>query len=172
VFLAFCSDTQAQTPASSLPNLSLLVGERIEVTDEVGSVRTGRLLRVSETSLVLEAEAIQLLEIDQKGTEVLLRRIQRISRWERDSVANGIVYGALIGFGTSLGIGAIASRYTDEPVGGMAFLPSLGIGMAIGGIVDASRHRKIPIFQAEVPRVAVAPMLTGGRKGIAVSVRF
>jgi hypothetical protein len=157
-------------PPNSLPNLSLLVGERIEVTDEIGSVFTGRLLRVSETSLVLEADR----KPDQSGparpTEVSLGRIHRISRWEKDSVANGIIIGALIGVATAAVIAALPD--TDEPMMGYTFLPGLGIGMAIGGIGDASRHRKIPIFQAVAPRVAVAPMLTGGRKGVAVSVSF
>ena len=169
VFLAFCSDTLAQTPASSLPNLSPLVGERIEVIDEVGSVFTGRLLRVSEASLVLEADR-EIHESAAKQTEVSRGRIRQISRWEKDSVANGILVGALIGVAASAVIAAIPD--TDEPMMTYLFLPGLGTGMAAGWIGDAVRHRKIPIFRALAPQVAIGPMLAAGRKGVAVSVRF
>ena len=170
VFLAFCSDTQAQTPPSSLPNLSLLVGERIEVIDDVGSVFTGQLLRASDTSLALEADRKPDQSGPVKPTEVSLARVQRISRWEKDSVANGILIGALVGVATGAAIAAIPN--TDEPMMGYMLIPSLGVGMAVGLIGDASTHRKIPIFQAAAPRVAVAPMLGGGRNGVAVRVSF
>jgi hypothetical protein len=80
--------------------------------------------------------------------------------------------------GTSLGflIPALISRAIDtgEPGEAAAFLirPGLGIGMAVGWIVDALRHTKIQIFPATPSRVAVVPMLGRGRKGVAASLRF
>lgn len=164
VLLAFYGSAHAQTPASPLPNLSLLIGERIEVTDQDRSIFVGQLIRASEASLVLE--------VDRKHTEVSLLRIREISRWEKDSVANGILVGTGLGFLIpaliSLGID------TGEPGEAAAILipPGLGIGMAVGWIVDATRHRKIRVFTATASRVAVVPMLAGGRKGFAVNLGF
>ena len=176
VLLCFYGIAQAQTAGSSLPNLSLLIGERIEVTDEAGSVFTGKLLRVSESSLVLEAARNERAAggpvVVQKQTEMSLHEIRGISRWEKDSVANGILLGAIFGVLTSVVVAAVPN--TDEPMIAYTFFPGLGIGTAVGWIGDAARNRKIQIFppKAASPRVTIAPLLAGGRSGVTVNLSY
>lgn len=65
-----------------------------------------------------------------------------------------------------------ASSHTS---GGSALYASAlfgGIGAGIGAAIDASIQRKTVLFRTAAPRVTVAPMLTGSRKGVAVSMRF
>jgi hypothetical protein len=164
MLLVFCGIAGAQSPSSSPPNLSLLIGDRIEIIDEDRSVLTGKLLRVSEASVVIE--------VDRKPKEVQVHRIREMSRWDEDSVADGILIGTSLGFLIpALISGAID---TGEPGEAAAMLipPGLGIGMAVGWIVDALRHTKIQISPATPSRVAVVPMLGRGRKGVAASLRF
>jgi hypothetical protein len=164
VLLGLCGIAHAQTPGSSLPNLSLLIGERIEVTNDDGSVFTGQLTAASETSL--------MLDLDRKQTALSLSRIREISRLEKDSVADGILIGAAIGAATSAVTGAVMSMFTDEPMIVYLLLPGLGTGMAIGWIGDALLHRKIQIFPVKASRVAIATMLSADRKGVAARLRF
>jgi hypothetical protein len=164
VLLGLGRPAHAQTPPDSLPNLSLVIGERIEVTGDDGSVVTGRVIRVSDTSLVLE--------IDRKTTELAPHQIRAISRWEKDSVTNGILIGTGLGFLVPAFISAAVD--TGEPGEAAALLipPGVCIGLAVGWIVDALRHKKIQIFPAIPARVTVAPLLGHGRKGIEASLRF
>ena len=164
VLLSLGSRAHAQTPPGSLPNLSLVIGERIEVTGDDGSVFTGRVIRVSDASLVLE--------IDRKTTELAPHQIRTIGRWEKDSVVNGILIGTGLGFVVPAFISAAVD--TGEPGEAAALLipPGVCIGLAVGWIVDALHHAKVQIFPATPARVTVAPVLGQGRKGVAASLRF
>lgn len=161
----------AQTPPAQspeqvprIPDLSAMVGARIEVTDEDGSIFRGQLIRASEAGLVLS--------INRRETDLALNRIREISRWDKDSVLNGILLGAALG----LLIPAVITLPIDtgEPGEAQALFipPGIAIGLAVGWIVDAARHTKVRIFPATPSPVVLTPVVTGRRAGIAASVRF
>ena len=56
VLLVASADAGAQTVATSLRQLSLLVGERVEVTELDGLIAKGRLTEVSDSVLVVEGK--------------------------------------------------------------------------------------------------------------------
>jgi hypothetical protein len=155
---------EAQTPPGAVPDLSPFIGNRIEVTDESGYVYRGQLIRVSEAGVVVE--------INQQQREIASSSISDVSRWRKDSVANGILIGTGLGFVIPAFIGAAVD--TGEPGEAAALLvpPGVAIGLAVGWIVDALHQTKISIFPVAQKRVTVQPMVSGTRRGLRASLRF
>jgi len=153
----------AQTPTEAVPDLTPFIGQRIEVTDEDGRVVTGQLIRVSEASVVVKIDHIE--------AELESLRIRAVNRWRKDSVANGILIGAGLGFVIPAFIAAAVD--TGEPGEAAALLipPGVTIGLAVGWIVDALHRTKIPIFPAP-PRVTIAPVWGDRRRGFQANLRF
>jgi hypothetical protein len=151
----------AQTPTSPLPNLSSLVGKDFEVIADKGTVFRGKLVRTSPAMLVLEN--------DQQQTEIPVTGIRKVSRWESDSVWNGILIGAGVGAAAGAIVGAVPD--TDEPMSLYTVPPGLLIGMAVGWIGDATHRKKILMFQA-TDSLTVSPVVRGGRRGLVVTFRF
>jgi len=103
--------------------------------------------------------------------------ITTIHQRRPDSLANGAKWGFAVGAGLGvLGGMAIATEYRD---GGVAMIPILalvygGIGAGTGAGIDAlhSSEQAIYATRRASGKVALRPILTGGRKGVAASLGF
>lgn len=169
ILLAISANGEAQPLATSLRQLSLLVGERIEVTRQDGSVVTGRLTEASDSALRVRGKT--------ETTTLPGRHIRDVTRWVEDSRANGVAIGGVIG-GSTVTVSLIVwSRLAD--IGGnvgtaAAFYGAVGagIGMGIGAAIDSAIYRKTVVFRGPATPVGVAPILSRNRKGLALTVCF
>ena len=170
--LATAAHAEAQTAASfdELP-LVLRPGDRVTVTDDSGRNLTGRIIDLSPSTLSLEARGARL---DLRAAEVSFIRQRR-----PDPLRNG----ALIG----LGVGAIPAAYLSWLAHGYAHNEggesaaagvagwSLVVAAGIGAGVDALIRRSHVIYGptgAAQRRLTVSPLLSGHRRGVAVSLGF
>jgi hypothetical protein len=165
VLLLPAGTAHGQPTATSLHELAVLVGSPVEVAVLGGTVLKGRLIEASETGL--------LLNTDGKEVQLAATRIERVSRWGRDSLWNG----ALIGFAMMAAVPLIwsASSGLASDEWGDAMAVSVlygGIGAGIGAGIDALIQRKIMLFRATASEVAIVPTIARHRKGIALSLRF
>lgn len=158
---------EAQT-VESFDRLALLVNQRdhITVTDRTGRQLQGRLIDLSPASLsLLTDEGLRDLE----ETEVALVR-----RRQPDSLKNGALLGAISG---AVVAGVLMS---DEGPGSypgvyalfMSLFGAAGAGIGVG--LDAAYVRSQVIYTARRPaaRVAVSPLLSRHRRGVALSLGF
>jgi hypothetical protein len=165
ILVAFSGTARAQAPAVSLHELGVLVGARVEVMHSGGSVFKGQLIEASETGLLLKRRG------DGREVRLAASRIEEVSRRLGDSPWNGALIGAALGAAPLI----ILSAASHTSGGNAIYVSALfgGIGAGIGAAIDASLQRKKTVlFRGAAPPVAVAPMLTGGRKGVVVSARF
>ena len=160
----------AQELAGTFEQLRVLVktGDSLTVTDSAGQAVRGKLAKLSASSLVLnvsgtdrEFHSIDVNTIEKRGP---------------DSLKNG----ALIGMGIAGGLAAAASATAigssdaDASLLVVGILAYSGIGAGIGAGVDALIEGRRVIYAgagSRTSRLAVAPLITGRRKGLLVSVR-
>ncbi|MDE2904936.1 MAG: hypothetical protein OXQ28_02510 [Acidobacteriota bacterium] len=156
---------EAQT-VESFDRLALLVNQRdhITVTDRAGRELQGRLIDLSPASLsLLTDDGVRDLE----ETEIAVVR-----RQQPDSLKNGALVGAISG---AVVAGVLMSDEGADP-GIYALFMSLfgaaGAGIGIG--LDAGYVRSQVIYTARRPtaRVAVSPLLSRHRRGLALSFGF
>ena len=157
----------AQT-VESFDRLALLVNQRdhITVTDRTGRELQGRLIDLSPASLSLFTDD-GLRNLEETEVAVIRRR-------QPDSLKNGALLGAVSG---AVVAGVLMS---DEGAGSqpgvyalfMSLFGAAGAGIGIG--LDAGYVRSQVIYTARRPtrRVAVSPLLSRHRRGVAVSLGF
>jgi hypothetical protein len=143
------------------------VGQVVYVTDGTGATTKGRLGEAV-------AEAVQI----HVGTTVRIVAAADIRRieWEKpDSPLTGMLIGA--------GIGAIPGMYwlIADPNECTGMCPEeymlIAAGAAIGGLIDGVVRKKVPVYDAGVPRgrgttVTFHPFAHRERSGLLVAVRF
>jgi hypothetical protein len=164
---------EAQAVASSFEQLSVLVkpGDRITLVDVAGTETDGRigLLTRDRLTLLTPAGPRNLSESD----------VEQIRQRRGDSLRNGAIIGAAAGAGYGLAMLAITAAYSDGGgvipsgvVSGMVLFTGLGAAAGVG--IDALITRRQVIYRARPgeSRFTVSPMLGGGRRGAAVTVRF
>ena len=172
--LATAAHAEAQTAASfdELP-LVLRPGDRVTVTDDSGRNLRGQIIDLSPSTLSLEARGARL---DLRAADVSFIRQRR-----PDPLRNG----ALIGLGVGavpaalLAMAGYSLAYNEggSPGGAAAYLAGLSLGLAtvIGVGVDALIQRSHVIYgptgEAQ-RRLTVSPLLSGHRRGVAVSLGF
>jgi hypothetical protein len=126
---------------------------------------------------IVQAGPDRLRLLTPSGREEILQKsdVRRVERHGvSDGTGDGIMLGALIGAGTGLGMMSVAYANVcdtcDAPAPGPMFLAAgtfcAGIGALTGWVVDKLHHGKEVVFPT------VSPILTGGRKGVALSLRF
>jgi glucokinase len=122
-----------------------------------------------ELTLITEAGARQLAERD----------VARIRQRRSDSVQNGAIIGAAAGAGYGLAMLVLLASMDDGggpiPAGvvtGMVVFT--GLGAAAGAGIDALITRRQVIYEKRGGggQVSISPMFLGGRRGVAVSVKF
>jgi hypothetical protein len=173
MFITLCLLARAahgQDPATSFADLPirLVAGEALIVTNSSGEIVKGRLVQASGTGLVLRGRAgnLQLAASD----------VQRIER-PRDTLWNGVLIGAAVGFGA----GALLAAIDDcsGPGIGPCFSDTEGVfyvggvmglmGSGIGAAVDAMVRRERVVFvgaQSGSTRATITPLLSWGRAGL------
>jgi hypothetical protein len=126
----------------------------------------------------LKADGL-VLHVGRDRTDVPYDRIVRIDR-RRDGVLNG----ALIGFGAGAGLGllgALAASTDDSgwgspnPADVARIAPMIlgGIGAGIGLGVDALMGRETNLYRREgATHISLSPALGRGRRGVAISVAW
>lgn len=174
-FLALLSQPAAAQEARSFEQLQLLVkpGDRIYVTDSMGNVTEGRIAGLSRSSLRLMTK-ISTRDLSESD-------VFKIRQWRHDSLKNGALIGAGVGFG--LGLAGVISDcrssglFSDcggEVVGIVALFT--GVGAAIGVGIDALIPSKETIYiggtRTSLSRIKVKPILDHSRKGVAVAFSF
>ena len=170
--LVTVAHAEAQTAASfdELP-LVLRQGDRVTVTDNNGRSMKGRIIELSRSTLSLDARGARH---DLHADDVSLIRQRR-----QDTLRNG----ALIG----LGVGAIPAAYLSllahgyahneggesaaSGVAGWSLLLAAGIGAGVDALIRRSHVIYGPTGAAQ-RRLTVSPLLSGHRRGVAVSLGF
>ncbi|HWP42548.1 MAG TPA: hypothetical protein VNO14_04885 [Blastocatellia bacterium] len=130
--------------------LSISPGEKLSVNLKDGKKFEGRLLRASDTTLI----------IDRKGRSTDLDRqsIQRVHRLVPKSTGKSIgksaLIGAGIGFGAGATLGIAAGSYEDLETAGLVGILG-GIGAAIGagigaitGAITGRGNKKVLVYDA------------------------
>jgi hypothetical protein len=165
----------AQAPAQSLAELQLKVriGEKVQVIDRSGNKTEGRFDGVSGSSLALIARGSRREFLETQIREVTRQRPE--SKW--DGTLIGLGAGALAGFISVKTHCRNASERDDCLAVGYTFLVPIfaGAGAGTGALIDLAIKRHDTIFAPAVAssyRLRVSPLLTGQRKGVAVSILF
>ena len=162
---------------SSFQQLQLLVkpGDKVTVVSPATLKTTvGRIRDLSPSALRLTSGGVEHIFLEQDVLEIRQRRA--------DSVANGAKWGALIsGGGASLIFIVSCSiegcAHEDVPFFVAAGLVYTGIGAGVGVGIDAMIQGKQTIYRnpnrtAPASGLHVAPVLSGRRKGILLSLTF
>ena len=164
-----------QEIAGSMDQLRVLVkpGDQIRVTDATGRETKGKIADLSGDTLALL--------VDGQRREVRVGDISTIRQRRSDSLATG----AKVGFGIGAGFGVLVavqvlSVYDEAGVGAVTAISllygALGAGMGVG--FDALVTREQVIYAAPARSaptragVRIRPLLTHGRRGVAVSLGF
>ncbi len=164
---------RAQDAAVPFSQLSKWVrlGDTVYVTDAGGRKHTGKLIDLSDGSL--------LLETGQGPRDIPRANVRSVAVREHDSLRNGALVGLVAGV---LAGGVLAASICREDgcegggvVLGVALYGAMGAGIGAG--IDAlTPGRKVVIYRAQPgdrsPTVSISPVLTPRRQGLAVSVGF
>jgi hypothetical protein len=164
---------RVQEPVVSFDQLNtrLKVGDRIRVVDADGKRTKG----------ILEAIATDSLTLRQGNREPLrfpATRVREVHTYVADSLKNGIIIGAVLGFGAGMALIANAIRHGGDPEPGPAFFGGLAVaGGLAGGTIDHQRVRAGTVLYRAPSvrpssRFSVAPLVTRTKKGALVSFSF
>ena len=157
--------------ASSFEQLQVLVkaGDKVEILGADGTSTKGQIVSLTPASLRLATNG-RIRDYDQKDALVVKQK-------RGDSIWNGAVIGAASGAGFGL-VSWIGSGGCDCTAGeiasyvGVSSALGAGIGMSIDALI---RHHKT-IYNSPVrstsSRIGVAPLIAGGRKGVALRISF
>ena len=130
----------AQEPATSLDQLNVLLkaGDKVTLLDLSGHSITGRIERISPDALDLR--------VKDKVQSFAEKDLRQITQKKQDSVLNGILIGAAVGFGATLPVNL---GIADESEKGVAVAASALwglIGGGIGALVDVSITQKQMVY--------------------------
>jgi hypothetical protein len=171
----------AQVQVATLEELrrELSPGDFISLVQTTGDSVKGRLVRFADTALDIRTEAPQARGQQHEDVTVPLGTIRSLER-PRDSSRNGMLIGAGVGAGVSLGmfIHAAVVDYNEIDEWGPLYLATgavfTGIGALVGWAVDSAHSKPYVRFSApsaETMRIRVAPLLAR-RKGVALVLSF
>jgi len=165
----------AQEPVKSFDQLNtrLKVGDTIYVTDAQGHEVKGKIRDLSAISLLLDAGGMP--------QDFQAARVAAIQLQPKDSLRNGVLWGALAGFvGGALSCAASPDCAGDEAAAGMAVglaIVGAAAGAGIGAGVDAAiKGPRLVIYRGagtqSAARFSLAPLITPRHKGVAVAFAF
>jgi hypothetical protein len=164
-------DALAQEAASfqELPTF-LRVGDEVRITELSGVATQGKIVKLSESSLLLSGFL----------RDVSSRQVLQVERMTKDTLGDGTAAGALVGTasGAALLLAVCNSRFSpcrNHPGGVAATLGiTAAIGAGIGALIDAGAMKTEIVYRAskQTSRFYVAPYLTSRSKGVQLSVKF
>ena len=175
------SPALAQVQIATLEELrrELSPGDVISLVQTTGNSVRGRLVRFADTALDIRTDTRQATEEQHLDVTVPLGTIRSLER-PRDSSRNGVLIGAGVGAGVSLGmfIRAAAVDYNEIDEWGPDYLAMgavlTGVGALVGWAIDSAHskpHVRFNAPSAETMRIQVAPLLAW-RKGVALVLSF
>jgi hypothetical protein len=130
----------AQEPATALDQLKILLktGDKVTLMDLSGQSITGRIERISPDALDLR--------VKDKVQTFAEKDLRQITQKKQDSIFNGLLIGAAVGFGATLPV-YLSLAEDDEKGLAVAASALWGlIGSGIGALVDASVTQKQLIY--------------------------
>lgn len=141
-------------------------GQTVYVTDARSRETEGRLVSLSEAGITIDVkgESRNFMSDDVLG---VARR--------GDSLLNGIAFGAAATGGFVLLATIPAGGCAEAGAGGCAaaLATAMGVGAAIGALVDGAIKGKTVVYQAPPSRgVRVSPVLTRSGAGVQLAIRF
>jgi hypothetical protein len=161
-------DASAQPPATSFGELDAhqLTGQRVIVRQRAGRPFHGRLVSVAGNQL--EVERIRWFRRQrQTFVEGEVRRIDY-----EDSIWDGFAKGAAVGFASAVTFAKLPACNTPDNftcLPGVAL--SVPVGILIGETIDRAVNR--PAFESPTgASIALSPLVSRGRSGVALTVRF
>ena len=175
------SPALAQVQMATLEELrqELSPGDFISLVQTTGDSVRGRLVRFADTALDIRTETRPATGKQRADVTVPLGTIRSLER-PRDSSRNGVLIGAGVGAGVSLGmfIHAAAVDYNEIDEWGTRYLAMgavyTGVGALVGWAIDSAHskpHVRFNAPSAQTMRIRVAP-LVARRKGIALVLSF
>ena len=158
----------AQAPAASFGELDAhqLTGRRVIVRQRSGRPFHGRLVSVAANQV--EVERIRWFRRQrQTFVEGEVRRIDY-----EDSIWDGFAKGAAVGFASAVTFAKLPACNTPDNftcLPGVAL--SVPVGILIGETIDRAVNR--PVFESPTgASIALSPLVSRGRSGVALTVRF
>ena len=154
-------------------------GDFISLVQTTGDSVRGRLVRFADTALDIRTETRLATGKQHADVTVPLGTIRSLER-PRDSSRNGVLIGAGVGAGVSLGmfIHAAAVDYNEIDEWGPLYLAYgavyTGVGALVGWAIDSAHskpHVRFNAPSAQTMRIRVAPLLAR-RKGMALVLSF
>jgi hypothetical protein len=158
--------------AQSFEQLQRLVepNDALTVTDRDGVETRGRLIAISASALQLQVEG--------RRVELAQDRIRTVAARRGDGLANGALWGLVIGAAFGAAVEAIYDD-DDDPVEADAVLLSTGVyagvGLGIGLALDAAIQRQYVIYErpgASGTSLLISPLVGPGRRGVRVAWSF
>ncbi len=147
----------AQEPATSLDELKLLVGkgDKVTLVDLSGKSIAGRIERIAPDTVEMMVGDIVHAYAE--------KDIRQINQRKRDSILNGLVIGAAVGFGATLPVNLAIAGSDDKntAVAASAFWGLIGGG--IGAIVDACLAQNRTIYFRPRSKVSLSIHPMGSR---------
>jgi hypothetical protein len=162
------SATVRQSPAPQFTGLpTIKAGTSVWVTTKDGRICQGKVLTVSQV-------AIDLRCADGQRT-IAVPDIRTIEG--KDSVANGILTGAVVGAGLGLLQGAVQDHgSTDEwlPYGAIYAALYAPIGAGLGYLIDMGSEGRRVVYQATTPTLTLtlAPVIVRRGAGVGGVIRW
>ena len=157
----------AVPPSLAVVKGRVSVGDVVYVTDTTGATIKGKLAAVSN-----DAVEVYLRGDTRSVAAADVRRIQ----WRRpDSPLTGVLIGAAVGAAPGL------YWLVMDPNECNGVCPEeyalIGIGAVVGGLIDRAIKKTVTVYSAGASSslansVIVGPLVTRGRKGVQVSVKF
>lgn len=171
--LATSAHAGAQTAASfdELPRV-LSPGDVVTVIDNSGESHVGRIIDLSPSALSLKTFGV-LRDLHLPAPDVASIRQRR-----SDPLGNGTLIGVGVGAIPGALLGAFVYGYegaSDTGAAARSIAFSLAVGGAIGAGVDAIIQRPHVIYErrgASRKRLAISPLVSAERRGVAVSLSF
>jgi hypothetical protein len=171
----------AQARIATLEELrqELSPGDVISLVQTTGQSVSGRLVSFGDTALDIRAETRPATGKQRLDITIPLGTIQSLER-PRDSSRNGVLIGAGVGAGVTLGmfIHAAAVDYNEIDEWAPIYLAMgavfAGVGALVGRAIDSAHSKPHLRFNApsgDTRRLQVAPLLAR-RKGLAIALSF
>jgi hypothetical protein len=173
-FALSCGAGWGQEPAHTFNDMrqKLATGDTVQVFDSNGNRTQGKVVDVSPDALTLES----------KGSRVVLSEntVGEVRRKEPDRLWNGILIGGGIGVAAGFLAASGVCGQNDSECSAIArpvfVLPGIGIGIAIGALIDRSLNKFGTVFTspgaAGQPRVSLSPVFSRQHRAFRLSIGF